>query len=64
MNQLADYTPFDNAEVITSGRLLMNTGVAPDLLSGKLTTLGNIAAGAQMPLLDMVAIYAKAANKG
>ena len=49
---------------LTEAASLMNTGVAPDLLSGKLTTLGNIAAGAQMPLLDMVAIYAKAANKG
>ncbi len=64
LNRFADYTPFDNAEVIKSGRLLMNAGVATDQLSAKLTTLGNISAGAQVPLTDMVAIYAKAANKG
>ncbi|MFA6842949.1 MAG: tape measure protein, partial [Bacilli bacterium] len=64
LNNFADYTPFDNAEVIKSGRLLMNAGVATEELSAKLTTLGNIAAGAQVPLTDMVAIYAKAANKG
>ncbi|MFA7462145.1 MAG: tape measure protein [Anaerovoracaceae bacterium] len=64
LNRFADYTPFDNAEVIKSGRLLMNAGVATEELSAKLTTLGNISAGAQVPLTDMVAIYAKAANKG
>lgn len=64
LNRFADVTPFDNAEVIRSGRLLLNAGVATDELSKKLTTLGNIAAGSQIPLVDMVAIYAKAANKG
>lgn len=64
LNHFADVTPFDNDEVIKSGRLLMNAGVATGQLAEKLTTLGNIAAGAQVPLLDMVAIYSKAANKG
>lgn len=64
LNYFADVTPFDNDEVIKSGRLLMNAGVATEDLSAKLTTLGDISAGAQVPLLDMVAIYAKAANKG
>lgn len=64
LNRFADVTPFDNDEVIRSGRLLLNAGVSTDQLSKKLTNLGNIAAGSQIPLVDMVAIYAKAANKG
>lgn len=64
LNHFADITPFDNDEVIRSGRLLLNAGVSAEKLTEKLTTLGDIAAGAQVPLEDMVGIYAQAANKG
>ena len=64
LNQFADVTPFDNKNVIAAGRQLMNAGIETDKLTSKLTVLGNIAAGAQIPLEGMAAIYAKAANKG
>ena len=64
LEQFADVTPYDNDEVIQSGRMLLNVGVATEELAKKLTMIGDIAAGTQQPLQDMVAIYAKAANKG
>ena len=64
LEQFADVTPYDNDEVIKSGRMLLNVGVATEELVKKLTMIGDIAAGTQQPLQDMVAIYAKAANKG
>ena len=64
LEQFADVTPYDNDEVIKSGRMLLNVGVATEELAKKLTMIGDIAAGTQQPLQDMVAIYAKAANKG
>ena len=60
----ADITPFDTAEIIAAGRSLLACGVATDKLSNCLDLLGNIAAGTNMTISDMVAIYAKMANKG
>lgn len=62
--RFADITPFDTAEIIQAGRALMACGVATDALNSRLTLLGNIAAGSNMQIGDMVAIYAKMANKG
>ena len=64
LNRFADVTPFDNEEVIRSGRVLLNVGVSVDNLNSKLELLGNIASGVGAPLIDIVNIYAKAANKG
>ena len=64
LNKFADVTPFDNEEVIRSGRVLLNVGVSVDNLNSKLELLGNIASGVGAPLVDIVNIYAKAANKG
>ncbi len=64
LNKFSDLTPFDNKEVIQAGRSLLNVGVATTELTEKLTMLGDIASGAQQPLNDIVAIYAKSANKG
>ncbi len=64
LTHFADVTPFDNAEVIQSGRLLLNAGISVEQLSAKLTELGDIAAGSQTPIEEMAAIYAKAATKG
>ncbi|WP_419644035.1 tape measure protein [Victivallis vadensis] len=64
LNKFADVTPFDNEEVIRSGRVLLNVGVSVDNLNSKLKLLGNIASGVGAPLIDIVNIYAKAANKG
>lgn len=62
--KFADITPFDTAEIIQSGRALMACGVATDSLRDRLDLLGNIAAGTNMTITDMVSIYAKMANKG
>jgi len=64
LNQFADITPFNNEEVIQAGRSLLNVGVQTGNLTSELTMLGDVASGAQAPLMDIVAIYAKAANKG
>jgi len=62
--KFADITPFDTAEIIAAGRALMACGTSTDDLSNRLELLGNIAAGTGMKIGDMVAIYAKMANKG
>ncbi len=62
--KFADVTPFQTDEVIAAGRQLLAAGTATSDLTGRLELLGNIAAGTNMPLNDMVAIYAKMANKG
>lgn len=62
--KFADTTPFDTAEIIAAGRALMACGTNTQDLTGKLELLGNIAAGANVPITEMVAIYAKMANKG
>jgi len=62
--KFSDITPFEPGEVIKAGRALMAANVPAGELAKKLQLLGNISAGANIPLQDMVTIYAKAANKG
>ena len=64
LQKFADLTPFNNDEVIKSGRMLLNAGVATDQLTKKLTMIGDVASGVNQPLVDMVMIYTKAANQG
>lgn len=64
LQKFADLTPFNNDEVIKSGRMLLNAGVATDQLTKKLTMIGDVASGVDQPLADMVMIYTKAANQG
>ena len=64
LQKYADLTPFNNDEVIKSGRMLLNAGVATDQLTKKLTMIGDVASGVDQPLVDMVMIYTKAANQG
>ena len=64
LNKFADITPYNNEEVIAAGRSLLNIGTTTDDLTKKLTVIGDVAAGAQVPLRDMMNIYAKSANKG
>ncbi len=64
LQKFADLTPFNNDEVIKSGRMLLNAGVATDQLTKKLTMIGDVASGVSQPLVDMVMIYTKAANQG
>lgn len=62
--RFADVTPFDNPEIIQSGKLLLNVGVTVNDLTAKLETLGNIAAGTGSRIAEITAIYTKAATKG
>jgi len=64
LNDFANFTPFDNAEVIKSGKMLLSAGMASDKISGSLKTLGDIASGVAMPLDDLSQIYSKSMNKG
>lgn len=64
LQKFADFTPFNNDEVIKSGRMLLNAGFATDQLTKKLTMIGDVASGVNQPLVDMVMIYTKAANQG
>lgn len=60
----ADVTPFDNPEIIRSGKSLLNIGIAVDSLTGKLEMLGNISAGTGNKIFEITSIYSKAAAKG
>ena len=62
--QFVDVTPFDNPEIIQSGKLLLNVGVTVNDLTAKLELLGNIAAGSGSRITEIVGIYTKAATKG
>jgi len=64
LNEFANVTPFNNAEVIKSGRVLLAAGVPAEALTTKLKAIGDVASGANVPLTEMGAIYAKAMNKG
>jgi tape measure domain-containing protein len=64
LNDFANFTPFDNAEVIKSGKMLLSAGMASDQISTSLKTLGDIASGVAMPLDDLSQIYSKSMNKG
>lgn len=64
LEQFANVTPFDNAAVIQAGKVLLTTGMAAENVSDRLKVVGDIAAGANVPLTEMASIYAKAMNKG
>lgn len=64
LNEFANFTPFDNAEVIKSGKMLLSAGMSSDKISESLQTLGDIASGVAMPLDELSQIYSKSMNKG
>ena len=67
VQDLADFsakTPFQLTGIGQASRQLLNAGVAVGNLERELLVLGDIAAGAQVPLTDMAAIYQKAMTKG
>ena len=64
LNEFANFTPFDNAEVIKSGKMLLSAGMSSDKISTSLKTLGDIASGVAMPLDELSQIYSKSMNKG
>lgn len=57
-------TPFQFDGVAKASRQLLSFGVSSEELQGKLKFLGDIAAGANIPLSDMAAIFGKSKAKG
>lgn len=64
LNKFSNMTPFNNAEVIKSGRSLLAANVPASKLVNTLGMIGDVAAGANVPITDLSNIYAKAMNKG
>lgn len=64
LTRFSNITPFENEEVQSAGRQLLTAGIAADKISEQLKMVGDVAAGANVPLNEMAAIYAKGLNKG
>lgn len=64
LNEFANITPFNNQEVIKSGRVLLAASIPADKITKTLKAIGDVSAGANVPLTEMSAIYSKAMNKG
>jgi tape measure domain-containing protein len=64
LNEFANVTPFDNAEIIKSSRNLLAAGVSAEGMTDQLRSIGDVAAGANVPITELSAIFAKATNKG
>ena len=64
LNQFANITPFDNAEVLKSGQMLLSAGMSADKVTSSLRMIGDVASGVSMPLDELSQIYMKAMNKG
>jgi tape measure domain-containing protein len=64
LNEFSNITPFDNEQVIKAGKSLLAANVPANKLTETLTRIGDISAGASIPITDLSNIYAKAMNKG
>lgn len=67
VKSLADFaagTPFQLEGIGAAAKQLLSFGVAEEDVMGRLKILGDIAAGANVPLQDMAAIFGKAKAKG
>lgn len=64
LQDLGAKTPMSFEELGVAGKLLLQAGVATGNLNAELTTLGNLASLANVPITDVAAIYLKGANKG
>ena len=64
LNEFANITPFNNDEIIKSGRLLLAAGIPAEQITDKLKQIGDVAAGANVPITELAAIFQKATNKG
>jgi tape measure domain-containing protein len=64
LNTFANVTPFNNEEVIKSGRLLLAAGIEAENITDNLKMIGDVAAGANVPITELSAIFQKATNKG
>ena len=64
LKQFSAATPFQLEDIGKSAKQLLAAGVGVDELRGQLKVVGDIAAGANVPLSDMSKIYTKIRNKG
>jgi tape measure domain-containing protein len=64
LNQFADVTPFNNKEVIQSGRSLLAAGFTLDQIKPKLEVLGNLASGMNIPLEELTSAFSKMRASG
>jgi tape measure domain-containing protein len=64
LTKFAASTPFQIADIGKASKQLLAFGVAGDEVLGKLKFLGDISAGANVPLGDMAAIFGKVKAKG
>ncbi len=64
LNKFSNITPFNNEEVIKSGRVLLAAQVPAEKLQGTLKNIGDVASGSQVPLTELSSIYGKVLNKG
>ncbi|MBX2851626.1 MAG: tape measure protein, partial [Phycisphaeraceae bacterium] len=60
----SDATPFEPEEVIKAGRGLLAFGTSSEQVVPTLRTLGDVAAGLQIPLGELTEIYGKARAQG
>lgn len=64
LNEFANRTSFTNDQIIKTGRSLLAANVPAGELTNTLQMIGDVAAGANVPITDLGSIYAKAMNKG
>jgi len=64
LNEFANVTPFDNAQLIDASKALLTAGVSAEGMTDQLKTIGDVAAGAGVPITELSQIFAKATNKG
>lgn len=64
LNEFANVTPFDNAQIISASKALLTAGVTAEGMTDQLKTIGDVAAGAGVPITELSQIFAKATNKG
>ncbi len=64
MKKLTLDTPYQLKQIGDSARILLASGIPMQDINEKVMTLGNVAAGANMPIENMVAIFAKVRNQG
>jgi tape measure domain-containing protein len=64
LKSFAAETPFEQDEVIKSGKSLLAFGFAVDELKPRLTDIGNVASGLNIPFTELAEIFGKAKVQG
>ena len=64
LNKFSAKTPFQLEDIGAATKQLLAAGVGVDDVTNKLQMLGDISAGANVPLKDMASIFGKISNKG